>query len=492
MERLEKIGNIKSFASGQIQHSKVGIGFEKLDRGLFDPENAYDKVAATGAKWIRLQSGWARTETLKGVYSFEWLDSIVDNLIARGMKPWLCLCYGNGLYTEEAARYFGAVGCPPIHSREERDAWSRYVTATVSRYKGKIQWYEVWNEPDGTWCWKHGPDGAEYGEFVKLTAEAVKKADPDAKIIGGCECSFSLEWLSAVLSTGAAKVMDAFSYHNYSANETPLPDLVRSLKALIHMYNPEILLIQGETGTQSRSDGRGALRGGAWTPLKQAKYVARHTVNDFISDVMFCSYFSCLDMAEAINGRTGDLSSRKDFGYFGILSAEFDQNGIATGNYTPKPSYRTLQVLASVFREEFQQVSLPVQLKNLYSTRLLKEEESAESFSTAGFIKPNGSAAFAYWKPTDLLSVAYEGTVTIDSALPGTPRLVDLLDGAVYRIPESMMQYELQRYHADNGKLIPFPMQGLTKSKNNFIRFPNFPVKDYPMLLTFGDFFDME
>ncbi|MBO5724557.1 MAG: beta-galactosidase [Lentisphaeria bacterium] len=492
MERLKKIGNIKSFASDQIQESRIGIGFEKLDRGLFDPEKAYDKVAATGAKWIRLQSGWARTETVKGVYSFEWLDTVVDNLIARGMTPWLCLCYGNGLYNEEAAKYFGAVGCPPIHTQEERDAWSNYVTATVRRYKGRIQWYEVWNEPDGTWCWKHGPSGTEYGEFFKLTAAAVKKGDPDAKLIGGCECSFSLEWLSAVLETGAAQFMDAFSYHNYCANEITLPPLVSSLKSLIHRYNPAVKMIQGETGTQSRSDGRGALRGGAWTQLKQAKYVVRHTINDFLSDIMFCSYFSCMDMAEALNGRVGDLASRKDFGYFGILSAEFDQDGIATGNYMPKTSYRTLQVLASVFRDEFELTSLPVQLKSLYSTRLIDKEESAEHFSTAGFVKPNGSAAFAYWKPTDLLTTAYEGTVTIESALPGTPRLVDLLDGAVYEIPENMKQYELQRYHADNGTLIPFPMEGLTQSRNNFIQFPSFPVKDYPLLLTFGDFFDME
>ena len=182
MERLKKVGDVKKFASKEIDHSRLGIGFEKLDRMAFDPENAYDKVAAVGVKWVRIQSGWARTEKEKGVYSFDWLDSIVDNLVNRGLKPWICLCYGNSLYNERAAKVFGAVGCPPL-TEEERAAWSRYVTAVVKRYTGKVDWYEVWNEPDGVWCWKHGPSGTEYGELVKLTAAAVKQGNPDRKSV---------------------------------------------------------------------------------------------------------------------------------------------------------------------------------------------------------------------------------------------------------------------------------------------------------------------
>ena len=80
MERLTKIGDVKSKSSSEIKYSRLGVGFEKIDRKLHDPEMAYDKMAETGIKWARIQSGWARTETEKGVYDFAWLDSIVDNL----------------------------------------------------------------------------------------------------------------------------------------------------------------------------------------------------------------------------------------------------------------------------------------------------------------------------------------------------------------------------------------------------------------------------
>ena len=182
MNSLRKIGDVPAVHSSSVKHSSWGLGFEKLDRAVFDPAKAYDKVAALGVKHIRIQSGWARTEQKKGIYDFTWLDSVVDNLLRRGLMPWLCLCYGNGVYDEAAAKVFGAVGCPPIHTEEQKKAWHDYVVALVTRYKGKIGWYEVWNEPDGKWCWKHGVNGTEYGEFVNATAKAVREADPDAKV----------------------------------------------------------------------------------------------------------------------------------------------------------------------------------------------------------------------------------------------------------------------------------------------------------------------
>ena len=55
---------MKKFASKEIDHSRLGIGFEKLDRMAFDPENAYDKVAAVGVKWVRILSGYFQYENI--------------------------------------------------------------------------------------------------------------------------------------------------------------------------------------------------------------------------------------------------------------------------------------------------------------------------------------------------------------------------------------------------------------------------------------------
>ena len=468
MDRLKKIGDVKAFASKDVKFSRVGIGFEKLDRDVFDPENAYDPVAALGVKWVRIQSGWERTEKERGVYSFEWLDSIVDNLLRRGLVPWMCLCYGNPLYNEMSKKVFGSAGCAPIFTEEDKTAWDNYVKAVVKHYHGRILYYEVWNEPDGEWCWKHGVNGTEYGEFMIRTAKAIREADPEAKIIGGCQCCPWLEWTADVFATGAGKYMDAFSYHNYSPDELEMSDLLRGIRALAKSANPDMELIQGETGTQSRRSFAGALKGAAWTERKQAKYMARHFMADFREDVKFASYFSSLDMAEALNGTKGDANSYKDFGYFGVLRAEFDENGKATGVYTPKPSYRTLQVIASVFREEFKVEEIPVTFfpHRENSVSILRKEDSVHDVTRVCFTRPNGSAAMAYWRSSELLTSEYESTMSFQSIkMPGPCRLIDLYDGSIYEIPESIME-----------------------ERENCIRFMYMPLRDYPLLLTFGDF----
>ena len=86
MYRLTKISKIAPKASKDIKKSIIGLGFEKLDRDVFDPEKSYDFVAKSGVKWARLQSGWQKTEKEKGVYDFEWLDSIVDKMLGMGVN----------------------------------------------------------------------------------------------------------------------------------------------------------------------------------------------------------------------------------------------------------------------------------------------------------------------------------------------------------------------------------------------------------------------
>ena len=62
MDGLETIGRVRVLNSKETGSSVFGLGLEKLDRGLYDPENAYDRIAESGVRWIRIQSGWNRTE----------------------------------------------------------------------------------------------------------------------------------------------------------------------------------------------------------------------------------------------------------------------------------------------------------------------------------------------------------------------------------------------------------------------------------------------
>ncbi len=468
MEKLIKIGKVEPKNSKDIKYSKIGLGFEKLDRDAFDPNKAYDKVAACGVKLARIQSGWQKTEREKGVYDFAWLDSIVDNLCSRGVEPWICLCYGNDLYTEAAKTVYGAVGCPPIFTEEEKTAWANYVKATVSRYKDKVRYFEVWNEPDGDWCWKHGSSGEELGRFTIDTAKAIREVFPEAKIIGGVVCQQRIDFLNAALSTGMADYIDYISFHEYTHNETDEFQKVDAFRALIKEYGSDIELIQGETGSQSGRGGCGALHIGAWTPELQAKQLARHTMADLLCDVHFMSYFSCVDMKEALNGVVGDASSYKDYGYFGILGADFDENGQATGDYIEKPSYYVLQNIASLFCGEIKKSTHPYYIRSEYAGTVY-ENTPARRELTTGVLEKNGAKAVIYWYPSNIMTTSYSSFITCEIFTGGKElKVIDIMSGEIYKIADEDIE--------DKG--------------NGVIKIKELPVKDTPIIITVGDFYE--
>lgn len=475
MERLIHTGHLTLKNAKQVGPSRLGVGFEKLDRKVFDPTNAYDPVSELGVHYVRLQSGWQRTETVKGVYDFTWLDEIVDNLIARGMEPWIDLCYGNEIYSEEGKKYFGSVGVAPIFTDEERNGWINYTRAIVSHFRGRVTWYEIWNEPDGMWCWKHGPNAAEYADFAVATANAIHEADKDAKAIAGVLCNINLPYFKVMFDRGVADAADAVSFHRYNADELNALNEIRALRALIDQYNPKLQIIQGESGTQSDSRGCGALRGGSWTEEKQAKYTLRHRLLDLSSECTFTSHFSALDMIEALNGKNGDKASYLDFGYFGLLHADFDEDGVACGTYSPKKSYRAMQHLTSVFTRNVVPAQLPVIRRSEPSPRVFGMDDASSQIVMLGFDNGKGSQALAYWKAVDLMRETFDGTVSF--LLPGESRkigLVDLMTGETYQIPDSMIEHD---YYGNTG------YEGAAVLKN-------LPLTDSPLLLTFGDFLD--
>ena len=101
------------------------------------------------------------------------------------------------------------------------------------------------------------------------------------------------------------------------------------------------------------------------------------------------------------------------------------------------------------------------------SRRLLRMDDDGRDLMHCGFRRPDGSSAFAYWKPSELLTTTYESTVSAEFAAQKDDwRLIDPLSGTVYRIPDTMLE----------------------RDGEGFVRFRHLPLRDYPLILTFGDF----
>lgn len=472
MERAVKIGKVRWKNAAQSSAIKIGVGLEKLDRNLYDPRRCYDDLEQLGAKWVRIQSGWCRTEKEKGCYDFSWLDEIVDSLIARGMTPWMCLCYGNELYTPGANNAAGAVGRPPIHTEEERQGWDQYVTACVAHYQGRVDYFEIWNEPDGNWCWRPQAKAEEYRDFSLRTAKAIRRGNKDAKVLVNF-CT-GLDYLYRFLDFELAQEVDFVTYHRYSfAVEAGTQEYVAAIRDYAQALNPAIRVIQGETGAPSRNSTQGALKNADWTERKQAKYLLRKTVADLMADVDFTSYFSTVDIFENISNDYVNITEAY-YGFFGLLGETFDGEGKPQGKYYRKDSFRAMQTLCSIFGEDVKKAPVPALFLPAHSMLIGGTEETPETASAplyaSGFIRENGASAFVYWKGCNVMTEEYQATVSLRFfGRQGNIRLIDLYTGDVYELNEEMIARE--------GKELVLN---------------HLPIRDYPLMVTFGEFAEIE
>ena len=98
---LECIGSVRTLPSGKVAAERWSVGYECVDRGYAKYSESGSYISQLGVSRARVQSGWARTEQKKGKYDYAWLDEVVDGIVSQNVKPWMCLGYGNPLYSSE-------------------------------------------------------------------------------------------------------------------------------------------------------------------------------------------------------------------------------------------------------------------------------------------------------------------------------------------------------------------------------------------------------
>jgi hypothetical protein len=288
---LPVVGRIAPVESRLDAESLWSVGSETLDRDFADFEKYKGYMSETGVGYARLQSGWAKTEQKKGKYDFSWIDAHVDGLIAEGIKPWVCLCYGNPIYSEHGITLNAEV----FSDGPVMDAWLRYVKACVKRYKGKVSMWEVWNEPDG----RKGNTPALYANLFVKTAKIIRQIDPDAKI-----CAFGLmdptsafarRGLEEIAKADGIKYIDCMTYHAYLHIPELIVPFVSRLRKEVDKYNPSIVLLQGEAGCPGQYKYAYALEGYEWDEYSQAKWELRQSLNHFGMGVPY-SFFTIVDL----------------------------------------------------------------------------------------------------------------------------------------------------------------------------------------------------
>lgn len=413
------LGKLKPRPSKSISGSHFSIGFETLDRQMFDPERTYGHLAQLGVKWARCQTGWARTEKIKGEYDFAWLDTVVDSLLKIGIQPWFNLGYGNRLYTP-LAPHESAVGWAPLNSPEAKEAWLKYVDNITAHYRDRVQAWEIWNEPQGPGFWQPGKGNADdYVGLVKMTAPVIRRNVPRSTIIGGVVTGFPtvLVYLERCMEAGMGDFVDKVSFHPYRARpEENYAADVRAMRGIMSRYKPGMPLWQGENGAPSVGHGTGALSDMEWTEATQAKWLLRRLLSDLSQDIEVTSYFHTVDLANYVwtSGQSGQTNPK------GVLRSS---------DYTPKPSYYAFQNLCALFDDDTKRADY---LMRFDRGAPIFEEASIQS---ASFIR-KGRPIYVYWYPSDLQKdyAARQVRACVwsgNAAKLENPVIVDLMSGQI-------------------------------------------------------------
>ena len=416
---FKEIGRLAVRNSKEVKSSKWSVGCETMDRDYAD-WNAYKHlIAPLGVKHGRLFSGWAKTEQEKGKYDFSWFDPHVREMAAMGVKPWICLAYGNPVYGSDFR--LGMKVKQVTGSPEALDAWIKYCVACVERYKDVVDDWEIWNEPFG--------QGKEYAEMFYRTGKAIRAIQPNAKIY--CTAvAFPKDYkcvLEKLKKENALDLGSYFIYHPYQPNpDTTYEKRVPELRKLVKSYSESFDIMQGEVGCPSQLEFAHALKNIEWSEYAQAKWLLRRTIGDAARNIP-SSVFTMIDLQY-----TFMLQS------FGLVRS----NTLKEFVYR-RPSYFAMQNVFGLLDDEAHPEKINIQQNFKVTKRADPRDDRKRTLTSVRFMREGKTLRFLWFsdsRPSSLLefdriSVHFPGKVA-------NPVWVEMVTGRVFEIPADSVKYD--------------------------------------------------
>lgn len=157
-----------------------------------DAERVLTLAEFAGFDWIRQQVQWKDTETADRNFGFDELDRVVDTVASKNKKLLMSVVKSPDWATGRP----GDNGLPV-----DPEDYGRFVRELATRYKGKLQAIEVWNEQN--YATENGgqvtaADAGRYVELLKVAYREIKAVDPTIVVVSG-----------ALTSTGVTEINTA-------------------------------------------------------------------------------------------------------------------------------------------------------------------------------------------------------------------------------------------------------------------------------------------
>lgn len=191
-----------------------------------------EMIREAGFAWIKLHIPWAEVETpRKGVFwdenwkvnTWDRFDELINLATSANLRV--------VVRVDRAPQWARLEGTLPTHPPENFDDYGDFIYTIVSRYKGKVEHFQIWNEPNIWPEWGDQPvDPAGYVDLLKIAYNRAKEANPAVRIMSAPlaitleknQRNLSeLEYLDQMYKLGAAKYFDILTANAYGMDRSP-------------------------------------------------------------------------------------------------------------------------------------------------------------------------------------------------------------------------------------------------------------------------------
>ena len=170
---------LRPLPAGRPFRLEYGFQAHLLDTRFDRRANAIRLTQEAGFTWIKQQVRWSQIEKAAGVYDpqeMSYLDGSVNDAHAAGLKVLLSIVSSPNFYA-----------VPGGHSPADPTKLGDFFRFLASRYQGKVQAFETWNEQNLAGEWGQGRLCGNFpGEFLalqKAAYEGVKAGNPQAIVV---------------------------------------------------------------------------------------------------------------------------------------------------------------------------------------------------------------------------------------------------------------------------------------------------------------------
>lgn len=185
-----------------------------------------------------------------------------------------------------------------FETEEDIAHYLEYVRFIVNQFKGRVQYYELWNEPDAGFPLQYiKPE--DYVDLAKRTIPVIKEIDPQAKVVVGCTSGTvnpqSREYLFKILNSDVMQIADVVSWHplygnipdsgQYPEFFAAYPSLLADIMDTARKNGFQGEFIAGEISYGGSQCGGCDVVDPTYTEVVWAKYTARGIILHFGNDV---------------------------------------------------------------------------------------------------------------------------------------------------------------------------------------------------------------